>query len=90
MTITMIHLNQRHLILLCFIRKIKDKRKICEKENVSVVEDSTVDKPQMEVQENSLGEKQNIIHWFTVLCYMQFNECKLQFNKLFFCILLLD
>jgi hypothetical protein len=51
---------------------------------VSVVEDSNVDKLQMEVQKKSVGEKQNIIHCFTVLCYVQFNECKLQFNTMFF------
>ena len=36
----------------------------------SVVEDSIVDKLQMEEQEKSVKEKQNIIRCFTVLCYM--------------------
>jgi hypothetical protein len=58
----------------CFISRIREKRKICEEQNEGFVEDNTVHKPQTEVQEESVGKKQNIMHCLTVLCYMQFNK----------------
>jgi hypothetical protein len=66
MTMTVIHLNSKNLILLSFISRIKVKRKVCEKEK-DVQEESTVDKIQMEIEEERVVEKQNVIHCFTVL-----------------------